>query len=114
MSFGPNPYDSPQVLPPGQPAYPQGGPNQTPLVLAIASLGIALAGFTSNCCCLFMPLPPVAILLGIIALTQKPDQTAKGLAIAGIVCGALSIVLWIVLFILQIAGIAVQHQFNAR
>ncbi len=117
MSFGPNPYDPPQSLPPGQPGYPQDGPNQTALVLAIASLTMALFSFTSHCCCffaVFLGLSPIAILVGIVALTQKPDQTAKGLAIAGIACGALSLVLWFVLFILQIAGFAVQQQFRPQ
>lgn len=89
------------------PAYPPGNPHQTAMVLAVLSVCLGAAGFLSNCGCLgcvFMPLPPLAIVLGIIALTQNPDGTAKPLAIAGIACGALSMVLWVVMIVLGVGG----------
>jgi len=106
MSLPNSPYPSPPPLPPVQPAYGPGNPNQGAMALAIASLVVGAIGFTSGCCCALLPLPPIAIVLGIIALTQKPDNTAKTLAIAGIVCGALSLLFSVVVFIWGIANAA--------
>ena len=105
MSFPNNPYQTPPSFPPvqpgyGPPAYGPPNPNQAAMGLAIASLALGVIGFTSGCCCLTLPLPPLAIVLGIIALTQKPDSTAKTLAIAGIVCGGLSLLLAFLFFLL--------------
>jgi hypothetical protein len=104
MSLPNNPYQPPPTLPPLPPAYRPPNPNQGAMALAVASVVVGAIGFTSNCCCLLLPLPPIAIVLGIIALTQKPDNTAKTLAIVGIACGALSLLVWAVMFMLGLAN----------
>jgi hypothetical protein len=109
MSFGNNPYESPQSLPPGSSAYPPGNSPPAALVLAIASVVLGFMGFSGGCCCLFLPLPPIAILLGIISLTQKPDSTARTVAIIGIALGVLSIVVTIAMFALGIASAVFQE-----
>jgi hypothetical protein len=85
-------------------------------VLAIISLVVALAPilliFIPYVGCLAFLCPLVAIILGIIALTQvaKPGnlQKGKGLAIAGIILGAL----WIVLVpVLIISGLSILGPF---
>ena len=104
MSFPNNPYQAPPSFPPVQPGYGPSNPNQGAMALAIASVAVGAIGFTSACCCLFVPLPPIAIVLGVIALTQKPDNTAKTLAIIGIACGGLALALWVVMLLLGIAN----------
>lgn len=97
--YGQQPYNAPGFgqqpgygQPYGQPGYGQqsGGTNG----LAIASLVTGILGF------LFIT-PILAIVFGIIGLSQakKRGQRGSGLATAGIVLG----VLWIGLFILSIA-----------
>jgi len=103
--FQPSPSLPP--VPPVPPAYQPGNPHQTAMVLAVLSVCLGAAGFLSNCgCfgCVFMPLPPLAIIMGIIALTQNPDSTGKPLAIAGIACGGLSILLWFLMLALGVGG----------
>lgn len=107
MSFSNNPYQSPQSLTPGPSHYPPASPNQAATALAITSLVLGVVGFTSGCCCLLVPVPLLAIIVGVIALTQKPDPTAKNLAIAGIVCGAFSLVVFAVVMFLGVANAVV-------
>ncbi|WP_290806524.1 DUF4190 domain-containing protein [Herbiconiux sp.] len=59
-------------------------------VLAIVSLVIAILQFNL-----------IAIILGAIALNQikKTGENGRGLAIAGIVIGALSILFWVIIII---------------
>jgi peptidyl-prolyl cis-trans isomerase B (cyclophilin B) len=59
-------------------------------VLAIVSLVISILGFNV-----------IAVILGIIALTQvkRSGEGGRGLAIAGIIIGAISIVVYIILII---------------
>ena len=111
MSVPNSPYEQPPQ-PYSQPGYPPGNPPQPALVLGIISVALGALGFFSNCGCLgcvFMPLPPLAIVLGIIALTQKPDQTAKVLAICGIACGALSLLLWVLFIALGVGSAVLNH-----
>ncbi len=65
-------------------------------VLAIVSLVISILGFNI-----------IAIILGAIALSQikKTGENGRGLAIAGIIIGAISIVL-IIIWIIAIAALA--------
>jgi hypothetical protein len=74
------------------------------MILASISVAFGALGFLGACCCAFLPLPPLAIVFGVIALTQKPDRTAKNLAIAGIVCGGLGLLFWIAMVMLGIAN----------
>ncbi|WPO87304.1 DUF4190 domain-containing protein [Herbiconiux sp. KACC 21604] len=64
-------------------------------VLAIVSLVISILGFNV-----------IAIILGAIALNQikKTGESGRGLAIAGIIIGAISIVIWIIAIIAIVAA----------
>ena len=100
----------------GQSGYGPANPNQTPMLLGVGSLVCGCIGLLSCMplfgCCL-MPMPVIGLILGGIGLTQKPDQTAKLLALAGIAVSVLSIVIWVVMFALGMAGaIMDQRQFN--
>ncbi len=99
-----------QAAPPYQPAAPA----KTNNVLAIVSLIVGIVGLLSSCCVLASNyisicsglLGVVAIILGAIGVNQinksGETQTGKGLAIAGIILGALSILLPICLVIINI------------
>ncbi|MFE0648776.1 DUF4190 domain-containing protein [Streptomyces sp. NPDC059534] len=90
----PGPYTSPGMPytpygPPGMPGVgPYGPPRRTTNGLAVGSL---VSGVV---CCL----PPLGLVLGLMALPQirKRDQAGKGLAIAGIALSALSCLLLVV------------------
>ena len=76
---------------------------------AIASLALGIFSMTIGLCCyLGFATGPIAIILGIIAMTQMkedPSQSAgRGMAIAGIATGALALGLIVLLFILGVAG----------
>jgi hypothetical protein len=88
--------DQPPSIPSDwQPAgYPPRTGSQTPLVLAIASLVTGVIGLLNCACCLLLPLPFISIVLGGIALTQKPDSSARVLAIIGIALSALILILF--------------------
>lgn len=66
-------------------------------VLAIVSLVIAILQFNI-----------IAIILGAIALNQikKTGENGRGLAIAGIIIGALSVLFWIIFTIVIVAAVA--------
>jgi peptidyl-prolyl cis-trans isomerase B (cyclophilin B) len=68
-------------------------------VLAIVSLVISILGFNV-----------IAIILGAIALNQikKTGENGRGLALAGIIIGAISLVLGIILIIVAV-GIAASN-----
>ncbi len=90
--------------PPPPPAvYPRTpGPSQN---LAMASMIVGLSGVLLSWC--FGPVPGiVALVLGLVALSQikkSPEKyTGKGMAIAGIVIGAVNIAFYILLLIFWI------------
>jgi hypothetical protein len=101
----PNPYD-----PPPPSAYPPSGygpasPNQTPMILAVGSLVtgvLSLISCVPLCGCILMPMPLIALVLGGVTLSQKPDQNAKIMAIIGIALAGLTIAAWIVMMVLNI------------
>lgn len=76
-----------------QPAnYQPSTPNQTPQLLAIVSLVTGAMSVMNCVCCLFLPFPILSIALGGIALTQKPDQSGKVMALIGMTISALVLV----------------------
>lgn len=89
------PYD------PYGPPVPMGTNNLATASLVTSIIGALLSLF----CCLGGFLPVVAIVLGIAALNQirQTNQQGRGLAIAGIVIGAVTVVLLIVLFMVGVA-----------
>jgi hypothetical protein len=82
----------PPTMPPQQPYVPQ-PPQKTN--------GLAIAGFVTSLLCMGL----VGLILSIVGLSQikkDPSQGGKGLAIAGIVLGALGIVagiFWYIFFV---------------
>ncbi len=106
----PNPYASSQI-PAG---YGPANPNQAPMLLAVGSLATAVMGLLSCACCLFMPFPPIALLLGILALCFKPDQQARTIAIIGIVLSALCLILFAIGIIVGLAGPLLDPQFRQQ
>lgn len=66
--------------------------------MAIASLVCGIAGFVVGITA------PIALVLGIVALNQKPDSTGRAMAITGIVLGAL-VTIGLLLFFLFITAI---------
>ncbi|WP_435974230.1 DUF4190 domain-containing protein [Streptomyces sp. Qhu_M48] len=88
MPYTAGPYVGPAGGPGGPGAGPYGQPRRTTNGLAIGSL---VSGIV---CCL----PPLGLVLGVVALPQirKRDQAGKGLAVAGIVLSALSCLLLVI------------------
>lgn len=90
--------------PPPPPYPPQSKP--PPPAIAIASFVVGILGVMIGLAC-WMPVPGVvAVILGLIALSQMksaPHPTGRGLAIAGIIMGAVNLaffvfgILWFIL-----------------
>lgn len=81
--------------------------------LAIVSL---VAGILSVplCCCLGGGALPgiVAVVTGFMAISQcnqDPNMKGRGLAIAGLVCGGVGVLLGILYWVMQIAGMSMQQ-----
>ncbi|MCX7047224.1 MAG: DUF4190 domain-containing protein [Candidatus Sumerlaeota bacterium] len=74
--------------------------------MAIASFVLGLLSFTGFLCCFGWPLGALAIVLGVVAVTQIGQSlnrlTGKGFAIAGIVLGALSYLAYIPFLLVMI------------
>ncbi len=89
--------------PPPYPAAPQKGMAVTSLVLGIASTTLGL------CCYFGILTAPVAIILGIVSLSQiknNPNRySGKGMAIGGIVTGALYFLILVLIMLLYGIGI---------
>jgi len=86
--------------PPPPMAYPRTAPPSQ--ALATASMIVGLAGILLSWC--FGPVPAiVALVLGLVALSQikkSPDKfSGKGMAITGIVVGAITIVFYVLILI---------------
>ena len=96
MSNMENPYNAPinQSQPP-QP--PQGPPAQNGLALASMILGIC--SLTIGCCCwLHVPLGIAGLICGFLGLNKaKETGVGKGMALAGIICSAIALVLLTIL-----------------
>jgi len=106
----PPPPIQPGWTPPPPPTSYSAKPQQS---LAAASFVLGLVSITVGWCCSFGILTaPVALVLGIVSLVQIKNEPArhggKGLAIAGIICGALYFV--ILIFIAVIYGIGIMFQ----
>jgi len=94
---------------------PQGSSN----TLAIAALICGILSLPVACCCsgLSLPLGIAAAVMGGIAISKANAQPAlyegKGLAIGGLVCGLVSIVLSIVLLAIGMGQVLVdQYQHH--
>ena len=108
-----NPYAS-SSIPTSSYSTPYGppNPNQGPMLLAIGSLITAAIGLLSCGCCVFMPFPAISLIMGIAALFQKPDPSARVIAIIGISISGLTLALIIIAMILWMAGMAADPQLR--
>lgn len=94
---------------PSQPPTTGLPPTSPPLAtdaLAIASLIIGSIALLTGCCCFCIGLPAgaVAVVLGAVALVRirrnAPQRSGRELAIAGIVCGCLALLLGVAMLML--------------
>lgn len=95
----PPPPPPPGAVPGESPQQPQNGLGITSLVLGIAAFPLV--------CCFYVGIPAgiVAVVLGVLA-KNKADQglaTNRGMAMAGIICGAIAAVLGVIFIILAFA-----------
>ena len=106
-----NPYQAPGGF------GPQFGPPSAPPspLLGIASLACGVLSIFFSCCCglLSIPLSLAAIGLGAVAL-MKSDGVGKMLAIGGIVCGVLSLLLFVVFLVIALTNPEWLHQFQVQ
>ncbi|MDX1947908.1 MAG: DUF4190 domain-containing protein [Pirellulaceae bacterium] len=116
MSFdpspSPNPYQASTAA--GPMLSPPPAQNQTAMILAICSLVGGVLGLASCLCCVFLPFPPLSILLGAIALFQKPDQNAKIMAFVGLGLSIATLIVYLILVVLYGAAILSSPEFQAE
>ncbi|HET8782179.1 MAG TPA: DUF4190 domain-containing protein [Pyrinomonadaceae bacterium] len=93
-------YQPPAVERPWQPPAPPYRPQSKPPPpgIAIASFVVGIIGVMMGLAC-WMPVPGVvAVILGLIALSQMktaPNPTGRGLAIAGIIMGGVNLAFFV-------------------
>ena len=84
--------------PPAPPYQPQARSSPPPPGVAIASFIVGIIGVMMGLACA-VPIPGlIAVLLGFLALSQlkkAPNSTGRGLAIAGIVLGAINLAFFV-------------------
>lgn len=115
MSYDPqsNPYESstsPYLTPKPGPS----GQEQLPLILAIVSVVAGGMGFLSCFCCLFLPMPVLSLATGVPVLFMRSDQTAKIIAIVGVVFAALSIAVFILAMVVWGGAAMTDPQFRQQ
>ena len=100
-----NPYQQTQVEAPT--AAPAEQPN---MVLSIVSLVLGIVGFPLGCCCTpffaHVPFSIAAIVTGMMAMKKVKEGTGggHGLALAGAICGGVSLVALTILHVLYWTG----------
>ena len=109
-NYGNSGYDNAQY---GQPAYGQvPGEKGTGTGMGIASLVLGILALVTSCCCINYILEILSIIFGIIQLVKNQQ---KGLAIAGIVCSGISLLVGIWFLVEMIIGMndpAFQDQYE--
>ena len=103
-----NPYDAPSKESQASDAFSSGvGHSDYAVPMGILSICVAIVGVFWICCCglMIIPTSAAAIVTGAIAVNICPphDQTAKLLGIVGIALGALELVGFAGLFIVNLA-----------
>ena len=102
--------DAPPPPPPGQPQYGAPAPGaQKNSGKAVASLVTGLDGLLTICCGFFAIVSIVAVVLGFLArkdiAASNGQLKGEGMATAGIVTGALGIILLVVSIVLVVTGV---------
>lgn len=113
--FGP---PGPQMPGPMGPGYGYGGPPESSNGLAVGSLICGIFALPTTCCCSIasFPFAIAAIIMGVIAMSKAKSEPqvyggGKNMAIAGLACGALAIVMAIALLALGM-GQALIEQYQ--
>jgi hypothetical protein len=95
--------------PPAPPAYPSAGQQQQQTTAALVSLIFGIVAFTIGWLCLGIPLGLVAVVLGLVALSQIRRDPAKyggkPLAIGGIVTGGIVMLVKLALLVIWIVAL---------
>ena len=110
-----NPYAQPQSIP--QPNYQQGHgtPPVSPLAITSLVTGIISLPFSFCCGCLGIPLGLIAVVCGVIGISQcnSGQYSGRGMAIAGTICGGVGLLLIIGLIVMRVVlGTVVGPQFD--
>ena len=75
--------------------------------MAITGMICGIVSLPMLCCCYGMPFNILGIIFSIIGLSQikksNPTQSGKGMAMAGLICSILSLVLFVVFLAFGIA-----------
>ena len=88
------------------PTQPQPVPGSGSNGMALAAMIVGIASLLGGCC-IGIPGGGVAIILGLLGMKKaNVAGTGKGMAMAGIICGAVALLVGIVFFILWIIGMA--------
>lgn len=96
-------YCGEEIYEPGQSIGGAGG-RTTGMAGTALGTGIASIVFSLCCGCFSIPLGISAVTFGFLALSEikRNKMAGKGMAIAGIVCGFVSILLFVLILVLQI------------
>ncbi len=70
--------------------------------LSIVSLVLGIVGLVFSCCCLGVPFDIAAIVVGIIA--KKKNVPKQGMALAGIILGAVALVIYVITVIINLVS----------
>lgn len=93
-------------------------PQRGSSALAGASLGTGIGALACTVCCgcFSLPLSITAITLGLLAQAEikREQKEGRGMAIAGIVCGAVALLLFALMMILAFSQPQFQWNFNVR
>lgn len=89
----------------GNPIQDMGGygmPQEQKATLSIVSLVCGIVGIVVSCCCCLGPVAGVAaIITGVLSI--KKQAPGKGMSIAGIITGAIAVLIYLVLMIISFA-----------
>ena len=99
MSQTQNPYKTP--APGAGQAQPGGGQTNA---LAIVALVFGILSLTIGCCCwTHIPLGITAVICGFIGMNKaKETGSGNGMALAGLICGGIALVLYTILAIVSL------------
>ncbi len=115
MSNFENPFASPGYVPNNKSSLSSPPPVSGLGIASLVTGVIALITAVPGCCCtpLFLLsglLGLVAVVLGIFGLQEcnRGEKSGKGMAIAGLACGGVALVLSVLLMILSVLGVFAQ------
>jgi hypothetical protein len=117
MSFDPLPPDNPYAPPIGSGYASSPTPDNT---LAIAALVTGVVGLTSAivgfCCCplIGIPLPAIALGLGIYARKTAADANGRTMALVGLVLGAVGLAVALISLVFLVFSLGMNASLQSR